>query len=130
MSFMNSEFPRTSFYVSDLRELIAMYKKLREDYDSWGVRLEKVEEQLKEIEEIIARKVKEEFEKQLPIEVKAEIERQLIKFIVVRITEAGYIVYDIPESWADIKFGTTVLDTEVKDFYEYGHLVLSYVTRG
>lgn len=33
MSFIN-EFPHTDFYGSDLRELIAMYKKLLEDYES------------------------------------------------------------------------------------------------
>ena len=34
MSFANFEFPNTNFYNSDLRELISMYKKLVEDYDS------------------------------------------------------------------------------------------------
>ena len=34
MSFANFEFPNTNFYNSDLRELIAMYKKLVEDYES------------------------------------------------------------------------------------------------
>lgn len=34
MSFSNFEFPNTNFYNSDLRELLAMYKKLVTDYDS------------------------------------------------------------------------------------------------
>lgn len=34
MSFSNFEFPNTNFYDSDLRELIAMYKKLVKEYDS------------------------------------------------------------------------------------------------
>ena len=34
MSFANFEFPNTNFYDSDLRELIAMYKKLVKEYDS------------------------------------------------------------------------------------------------
>lgn len=34
MSFENFEFPNTNFYNSDLRELIAMYRKLVKDYSS------------------------------------------------------------------------------------------------
>lgn len=34
MSFENFEFPHTNFYNSDLRELIAMYRKLVRDYSS------------------------------------------------------------------------------------------------
>ena len=34
MSFANFEFPNTNFYNSDLRELIAMYKKLSAEYES------------------------------------------------------------------------------------------------
>lgn len=46
--------------------------------------------------------------------------------IFVEITNAGYIVYNIPESWKDITFNTTGLDIELELQREYGHLVLSY----
>ena len=45
--------------------------------------------------------------------------------IFVEINNDGYIVYNIPETWNEIQFNTTGLDTEVTGI-EYGHLVLSY----
>lgn len=45
--------------------------------------------------------------------------------IFVEISDAGYFIYYIPESWDDISFNTTGLDMP-NDGYDYGHLVLSY----
>ena len=45
--------------------------------------------------------------------------------IFVEITDAGYIVYNIPDSWSDIQFNTTGLDIELELQQNYGHLVLS-----
>mgnify|MGYP007115367810 CR=1 FL=1 len=53
------------------------------------------------------------------------IEDCIATMIFVEITDAGYIVYYIPESWKDITFETTGLDVEISG-YDYGHLVLSY----
>lgn len=50
---------------------------------------------------------------------------ELVKMVFFGITQDGYFVAFIPESWDDITFGTTGLD----DFpagVEYGHLTLSY----
>ena len=49
----------------------------------------------------------------------------LATMIFVEITDAGYFVYYIPESWKDITFNTTGLDVIIPDT-EYGRLVLSY----
>lgn len=49
----------------------------------------------------------------------------LATMIFVEISDAGYIVYYIPETWNDITFNTTGLDVEISG-YEYGRLVLSY----
>lgn len=46
--------------------------------------------------------------------------------IFVEISDAGYIIYNIPESWNDIVFNTTGLDITLDLQPEYGHLVLSY----
>nr|DAE21705.1 MAG TPA: hypothetical protein [Podoviridae sp. ct3lO13] len=46
--------------------------------------------------------------------------------ILVEISDSGYIIYNIPESWKDITFNTTGLDIKLKIQPEYGHLVLSY----
>lgn len=45
--------------------------------------------------------------------------------IFVEITDAGYIVYNIPDSWSDTQFNTTGLDIELELQPNYGHLVLS-----
>ena len=42
------------------------------------------------------------------------------------ITDDGYFVAYISESWSHIKFNTTGLDINVPIQPEYGHLVLSY----
>lgn len=54
------------------------------------------------------------------------IKDYLATMIFVEITDAGYIVYNIPQSWHDIEFNTTGLDIELPLQPEYGHLVLSY----
>ena len=45
--------------------------------------------------------------------------------IFVEISDAGYIMYYIPESWKDITFNTTGLDITIPDT-ENNRLVLSY----
>lgn len=49
----------------------------------------------------------------------------LATMIFVEISDAGYIVYFIPEKWDDITFNTTGLDISIPET-EYGRLVLSY----
>lgn len=53
------------------------------------------------------------------------IEESIIKMIIVGITNEGYFIIYIPQSWDDITFRTTGLDTFIEG-YDYGHLVLSY----
>lgn len=54
------------------------------------------------------------------------IKKYIATMIFVEITDSGYIVYNIPESWGDITFNTTGLDITLNIQPEYGHLVLSY----
>lgn len=53
------------------------------------------------------------------------IEEYLATMIFVEISDAGYFVYYIPESWDDITFNTTGLDITIPET-DYGRLVLSY----
>lgn len=46
--------------------------------------------------------------------------------IYPEISDAGYIIYNIPGKWDAITFNTTGLDTDVELQPQYGHLVLSY----
>ena len=54
------------------------------------------------------------------------IEEHLATMIFVTISDSGYFIYHIPESWENITFNTTGLDIELELQPEYGHLVLSY----
>ena len=61
------------------------------------------------------------------------INDKLANMIYVWISDAGYIIYYVPESWDDITFNTTGLDIQNEQLadnghvanYEYGRLVLS-----
>ena len=50
---------------------------------------------------------------------------ELVKMVIFNITDDGYFVAYIPESWEDITFGTTGLDDIIPGM-DYGHLTLSY----
>ena len=58
-------------------------------------------------------------------EIEKIISNYLATMIFVEISDSGYFIYYIPESWDDITFNTTGLDINISD-YDYGHLVLSY----
>lgn len=78
----------------------------------------------KEMDEVLEfmEKYREEAEKII----KEEIEKYIATMVFFAITEDGYFVAYIPESWDDITFNTTGLDIWLDLQPEYGHLVLSY----
>ena len=53
------------------------------------------------------------------------IKKYLATMIFVEISDAGYFIYYIPESWKDITFETTGLDVDIEGT-EYGRLVINY----
>lgn len=61
------------------------------------------------------------------------ISDKLANMIYVDISDAGYIIYNVPEGWNDIEFNTTGLDISNEELgyeghianYDYGRLVLS-----
>ena len=50
---------------------------------------------------------------------------EIIKTVIFELTDDGYFVAHIPDSWSDIIFGTTGLDTFPAGV-DYGHLTLTY----
>lgn len=50
----------------------------------------------------------------------------VIKMVFFGLTDSGYFVAYIPDSWDDITFNTTEYDINVSSMTEFGHLVLSY----
>lgn len=53
------------------------------------------------------------------------IKKLIATMIFVEISDAGYFIYYIPETWNDIVFNTTGLDIDINGT-EYGRLVLNY----
>ena len=56
----------------------------------------------------------------------AEVIAAIIKNVWFGLTDSGYFVAYVPESWSDITFKTTGLDIILDIVPEYGHLVLQY----
>lgn len=56
----------------------------------------------------------------------AEVISAYIKNVWFGLTDSGYFVAYIPESWDDITFKTTGLDILLDLMPDYGHLVLQY----
>ena len=97
--------------VNYINDLIANGKLL-------GAELEQLEAELKVVQDWIAN-YNTEFAREV-------IEQALGQMIIVGLTDDGYIVFYIPDSWSDINFATTGYDIQVPLEPEYGHLVLLY----
>ena len=54
------------------------------------------------------------------------IDKYIATMVFFEITDDGYFVAYIPDSWENIEFNTTGLDIFLEMQPEYGHLVLSY----
>ncbi len=54
-----------------------------------------------------------------------DIVGELATMVFFGLTNDGYFVAYVPESWNDLQFGTTGLDTFPVDI-DYGHLTISY----
>ena len=81
--------------------VLLIEKKLKEYTGEDGKTEEEIEELKKQIAEI--EKTLENFGS---VEVKKIIEKYLATMIFVEISEAGYIIYNIPERWGEIIFNT------------------------
>ena len=51
---------------------------------------------------------------------------EMVKMVFFGLTDDGYFVAYIPESWQDITFKTSEYDINIPLFGDYGHLVLIY----
>ena len=54
-----------------------------------------------------------------------EIIAEFIKMVFFGLTDDGYFIAYIPDSWDDIQFGTSGLDDQPAGV-DYGHLTISY----
>ena len=130
MSFF--EFPHTRTYDSDLGWLIKTVKQLCEaveTLDDWKAEHEEEYNQLKALYDAI-------MSGNFPPEIVSAFNtwarnnmpmliKEMIKSVWFGLTNDGYFVAYVPDSWSDIIFNTTGLDISIAGV-DYGHLVLSF----
>lgn len=104
--------------VSKLNELIEKYASFDDMVEEIQSAIDALQKQIDEFDTTYIEKL---------------IKDKLSNMIYVWISDAGYIIYYVPESWDDISFNTTGLDIQNEQLadnghvanYEYGRLVLS-----
>lgn len=104
--------------VSKLNELIEKYASFDDMVEEIQSAIDALQKQIDEFDTTYIEKL---------------IKDKLSNMIYVWISDAGYIIYSVPESWDDISFNTTGLDIQNEQLadnghvanYEYGRLVLS-----
>ena len=104
--------------VSKLNELIEKYASFNDMVEEIQSAIDALQKQIDEFDTTYIEKL---------------IKDKLANMIYVWISDAGYIIYYVPESWDDISFNTTGLDISNEELadnghvanYEYGRLVLS-----
>lgn len=132
MSLFWNDYPYTDFHELNLSWVLEQTKKVIDSVksiDGWIENHEKEYEELKRLyDEIVSGNfpdsVKFAFEEWMQKNA-LDLVGELVKSVFFEITDSGYFVAYIPESWDDIIFGTTGLD----DFpagVGYGHLTLTY----
>lgn len=128
----NNEYPYTDFHELNLSWVIKKVKELLDhmkQIDEWKEEYQETVDKLQAFyDDLIAGRYPPEFVKHLQEWISShgvDIIMKLIKMVIFQITDDGYFVAYIPDSWDDIIFGTSGLD----DFpagIDYGHLTLSY----
>ena len=127
------EFPHTRNYDTDLGWLIKKVGELLEccnEMQDWKTQHEEAYNELKQFyDNILAGNFPDSIIAAFNNWMKAnaaDIVGEMIKMVFFGLTDSGYFVAYIPESWEDIIFNTTEYDINVPLMPEYGHLVLSY----
>lgn len=135
----NNEYPYTDFHELNLSWVLKETKKVIDSVksiDGWIEQHEKEYQDLcksyaelkKLYDDILAGDFPPSMSKVLHdwvVENSQSIIMSLIKTVFFDITPDGYFIAYIPDSWTDIIFGTSGLDTFPVGV-EYGHLTLSY----
>lgn len=125
-------YPYTDFHELNLDWILKHFKEFLDEIDAlnaWKTEHEAEYEELKDLyDDILAGRFPESMTdalEQWVIRNGTELIGEMIKTVFFGITQDGYFVAYIPDSWQDIQFGTSGLD----DFpagVEYGHLTLTY----
>ena len=133
LGFFN-KYPYTDFHELNLDWILKTVKDLFaavQQIDSWMDQHQAEYEELKALYDMIMAgnfpdSIRQAFANWMNANA-LDLVGEMVKLVIFNITDDGYFVAYIPESWNDIMFGTTGLDTGIPG-YDYGHLVLSYDT--
>ena len=127
------EFPHTRTYDSDLGWLIRTCKTSSDAIEvlqAWRVSADKTLDEFQKLIDDIERGI---FPEEMTNALKTFIVKNfydiigdMIHMVFFGLTDSGYFVAYIPESWEDISFMTTGWDYNTDLMPEYGHLVLIY----
>ena len=127
------EFPHTRNYDSDLGWLIRQCKTNQDAIaalEAWKADTQSDIDDIKQLyADIIAGRFPQEMADAITEWIAAnfyDIVAEMMKMVFFGLTDSGYFVAYIPESWNDITFNTTGYDIEVPIMPDFGHLVLSY----
>lgn len=130
---MFNEYPYTNYNDYNLDWLIKTARNLLDRMDAtekWQEEHQKAYQELKDLYDAVMSgnfppSIQKAFEKWMR-ENALDLVGELVKTVFFGLTETGYFCAYIPESWNDIKFGTTGLDDFPECFEEFGHLTLTY----
>lgn len=130
------EFPHTRTYDSDLGWLIKHVNSYDETIQALNDWISVNEPKLNDMETLynalisgnLPEGVQQGIEKWCN-ENMADLIAQMARLVFFGITDAGYFVAYVPESWADIIFNTTGYDITIPDV-DFGHLTLSFEIGG
>lgn len=131
MAFFD-KYPYTDFHELNLDWVLKIVKALMQAVDSLDGWREAHEEEYKQLKSLYDQIMLGNFPPSIKLAFKnwmqvnaLDLVGELIKMVIFNITDDGYLVAYIPESWNDIIFGTTGLD-DIIPGYDYGRLTLSY----
>lgn len=127
------EFPHTRTYDSDLGWLIKDYHELKTEYDTLMDCCEDVQTRITALETLyndimdgdFPDSIKNAFQRWMR-ENALDLVGDLVHTVFFGLSDTGYFMAYIPESWNDIIFRTTGLDITLALQPDYGHLVLVY----
>lgn len=132
LEYFTHKYPYSSFHELNADWLISAYKELIAEVDKldeWKVQHEAEYLELKSLyDDIISGNFPESMRVALynwVLQNSSSIIGSVIKMVLFDLTDDGYLVAYVPDSWADIIFGTTGLDTFPAGF-DFGHLTISY----
>lgn len=128
-----SQYPYLNFSDYNLDWIIATVKELTprvETLENWR---SEHEEEYRELKEMYDNIISGNFPDSMIEALKNWLSRnaidiigELVKNVFFGLTDSGYFVAYIPESWRDITFNTSEWDIVIDCMREYGHLILSY----